>query len=220
MRGLAGMYKQYTRALSAREERLLASRSMGRLKAELLKGLVGWSTIWLSLGAALFVVYRMVWHSWMPLAAMVVLGLFALINLDTFFRWRGYARDTEQWRATVYGKILEEHAVQITEVTSSRVAMLAEQEDEGALWVFDVGDGRLFWLSGQGVGPTLGKRAWPNEHFEIIRSLDGTVELGINGLGRKIQSITALAPEEFASLNLPKDELVAGTMDTIREVFT
>lgn len=193
---------------------------MGRQKADLLRGFVCWSTVWLGLGAALFVVYRMVWHSWMLLAAMVVLGLFAIINLDTFFRWRGYARDTEQWRATAYGKILEDHAVRITEVTSSSVAILAEHEDEGDLLVFDVGDGRLFWLSGQGVGPTMGKRAWPNDHFEIIRSLDGTVELGINGLGRKIQSITALSHKEFASLSLPKDEIVVGTMDTIHEVFT
>ena len=192
---------------------------MGRQKAELLRGLLLWSMIWFGLGVLLLAVYWVAWHSWILVAAMTVVGLFEIINLETFFRWRGYARDTEKRREVEYGRILRDNAVQVTEITASKVAVLAEHEDEGDLFVFDVEDGRLFWLHGQCVGPTMGRRAWPNDHFEIIRSLDGTVELGMKGLGKKIETIVELSHEEFASLSLPKDEIVAGSMDTIRDIF-
>ena len=109
--------------------------------------------------------------------------------------------------------------VQVTEVKSSVAAVLKERDDEGDLFVFDVGDGRLFWLHGQCIFPTMGNSAWPNDHCQIIESIDGGAELGIRGLGKRIKSVINLSHEEFASMNLPEDEIVMGTMENIRDAF-
>ncbi len=215
------MYTQYTRDIESDERlKLLSGRSMSEQKAELLRSFLIWSAIWLSIGLLFFLIHRFVWNSRVVIAGMVVVGFFEFVNIETLFRWRGYARETEKSREQAYSRILEEGAVHVTEIKSDEVAVLGARGDEGDLFIFDVGDGKLFWLHGQWISPTLGNDAWPNDHFAIIRSLDGSAELGIRGLGSKIKSIRELSHEDFPSLGLPKEELVAGTMDSIREFFT
>lgn len=192
---------------------------MAKQKSELLRQFFIWSAIWLTPIAGLLALYSYVWQSAVLVVLLGILGLFEAMNVATLFEWYGYARETERWRRQNFAAILKENAVLVTEVRSSAAAVLEAEGDEGDLFIFDIGDGRLLWMHGQDVRPTAGNRSWPNDHFEIIRSTDGVIDIALRSLGKKIKTVASLSRERFASLSLPAEEVVVGNIENVYEVF-
>lgn len=77
--------------------------------------------------------------------------------------------------------------VEVVKVESGKVIVLEEFEDEGSGYLFDVGADKTLLLKGQEYYPTDEKAAWPNTSFEIIRTEQGRLLLGLVCTGKELK---------------------------------
>ena len=117
------------------------------------------------------------------IAAVVCLyGLIAVIT--SFVHWRRVYRDFTEETAPAICKILEDGRVLSKEVTASEVYEIEEYEDEGPGFIFDVGGGMSLLLKGQKYAPEEDEMPWPASSFSLVRSVDGTLWVGLFSTGQ------------------------------------
>jgi hypothetical protein len=210
-------YSEYTRPLTEEERRFLQKPTMKKQKRDLLYSFFLWSAVWGSIFACLLFIHLRVWSSPFLIVLIAIIGVFELVNLETLFRWRGYARETELWRSAQYSGILKDNTVAVTEVQADSAVVFEAEGDEGDLMVFDIGDRRLFWVHGQSLVPTFGSSQWPSNHFEIISSVNGEADLGIRSLGGPLLCIRKLSTRGIHEC--PAEHLLTGTLDDVERLF-
>jgi hypothetical protein len=113
--------------------------------------------------------------------------------------------------------------VRVTRCTSTRVVAVAEVEDEGAAYFFEVEPNRMYFVSGQQFYPT---DRFPNDDFEIVEAFDGEgrpvrFEIRCHGAPmRPARTIPAAAKVELLeSPGFPEDgDVIEGRLDGIEEV--
>lgn len=215
-------YRQYTRPLTKQERAFLQRTSMKKQKRELLTSFLRWSCIWLGIIVVLVLVYRLVWHSAVVVVGIFVISIFEFMNLGTLLEWRKYARQSERWRNEHFPDILRDNTVHVTEVHTERMAMYEAEGDERDLMVFDLGEGKLFWMCGQFLFPTFGKKSWPSDHFEVVESKDRAINLGIRSLGKRLKPVRKRSIRELSEsgfIELPNEEVVSGSLDDVEKLF-
>jgi hypothetical protein len=87
----------------------------------------------------------------------------------------------------------------------ARIFEREEIEDEGAVWIFDGGDGRYLALSGQDYYETA---RFPSTHFEIVMGSRHKTVLGIRCLGVKMPSSTIVSGRGTSWNSIPEADVI------------
>ena len=117
-----------------------------------------------------------VWMVTLPVVVVVgILSLyFAYMIISGHFHWSRYARRFRRKDAPKIQAALEDGLAAVWRVTSDRAIVIEEYEDEGSVYIYDLGDGTSLYLRGQEYFPEDHDAPWPARQFEIVRaSLDG-----------------------------------------------
>ena len=69
-----------------------------------------------------------------------------------------------------HARALEDGRVTVKRVRAVAVVEIEPLEDEGTGYIFDLGDGRVLFLKGDGYFPAEEGAPWPNTDFEIVRA--------------------------------------------------
>lgn len=132
-------------------------------------------------------------------AAVVCLyGLIAVIT--SFVHWRRVHRDFAEETAPAICKILEDGYVSSKEVTASEVFEIEEYEDEGPGYIFDVGGGMSLLLKGQKYEPEEDEMPWPASTFSLVRSVDGTLWVGLFSTGQTLSPSRRIKMEDCTDM--------------------
>jgi len=81
-------------------------------------------------------------------------------------------------------------------VVATSVIEIAEYEDEGAGYIFGVGDDQSLFLKGQWVYPANDNMPWPCSEFEIVHSTDRRLRIGIFCSGTKLTPVRTVETAE------------------------
>jgi membrane protein implicated in regulation of membrane protease activity len=120
-------------------------------------------------------------------AVVMIVCLYAMIVLlSGYLHWTSVQRGRQRSEGPQIREALDRGRVLVKKVTASSVAVIEEYEDEGRGFIYDVGEGRLLFLKGQDYAPVSEAMAWPNSRFEIVRSEDGDLWIGIFCLGERL----------------------------------
>ena len=216
---LSSMLTEFERPLNESErERLLASLPRKEvvedgMVSELL-GLPGLSPGSAAvIGVITFVVVMRYWN-WM--VALLVATFFAMfVTFPAYFsaqrRKREQPRDLRHERAT--RAILAAQKVQVTRVESEAVVELIC--DGVTIYLFDIGDQRMFWHGIENGDATDGQR-WPNSCFEIVQVPASAELFGPFCEGRRLELREQV---DRVVLDLPDDGIVEMSLDGfLREV--
>jgi hypothetical protein len=205
------MYQETVRRMNDRERDVLRA-SLSAESPVSGRGTVKWIFVWLgglvflaSLAAGLIALKPP------PVAGGLVGGLlgvlaivciYALIALvESFFHrrrvWGKMQRDT----FPALRKALAEGKVHSKQVITSEVIEIVEFEDEGSAYIFDIGNGQSLLLKGQRYVPVHDAMPWPAAEFEIVRSADGELRIGLFSTGKTLMPLRSLAmadcPDDF-----------------------
>jgi hypothetical protein len=104
-------------------------------------------------------------------------------------------------------------------IAATSVIELCEFEDEGSGYIFGVGGKESFLLKAQWAYPSDEAMPWPCTDFEIVRSTDGKLLIGIFCSGVKLEPVRVVelteCREEFVRAEL--EEAVAKPPETVLE---
>jgi hypothetical protein len=160
---------------------------------------------------------RTVWTMMIPVAFIFgILACYACYMLaGSYFRLSGYRRQFVRDRLPKFREALEHGGASVCLVTSDRVIVIEEFEDEGSAFIYDLGDGTSFFLRGEDYVPenadgTAGP--WPARRFEIVRSAANDLLVGVFGASGRLEPIQTVPmkemPESFWSGEEPRSETV------------
>ena len=79
-----------------------------------------------------------------------------------------------------------------------------EFEDEGALWIFDGGEGRYLALCGQDYYETP---RFPSSHFEVVMGARHGTVVGIRSHGPRVPSSAVVSGEDIAWATFPERDV-------------
>lgn len=138
--------------------------------------------------------------------APVLAGLFVLAAIVSLARlaaaYREYAaaRDwrrgyLEQNRAELTRALEDGHAV-VKRVRAVAVVEIEPMEDEGTGYLYDLGDGRVLFLKGQGYEPEDEDTPWPNTEFEIVRTRAAGRWLDLRCHGEALRPVRLVRADE------------------------
>ena len=196
------MLKETARPLSASERRLLQRRTTLPKT-----GSVAWMqderrTAWVTVSICMTMI---------PLGALtcsaevgaVLAGIFALL------RFRSY-RQRMQWRKHMLAHrqmLIEElesgQAYAIT-CQPSRIIEREEFEDEGALWIFDGGEGQYLAICGQEYRETA---RFPSAHFEVVMGSRHRLVIGIRSRGLRMPSTLVVGGDDIPWDRFPRKDI-------------
>ena len=132
-----------------------------------------------------------------PLVMAAILCLYAIIALISgHFHLSRVGRDFQRNDVPEIRKALADGTVRAISVEAAAVVTIEECEDEGAGFVFDVGDGKLLFVKGQQYWPAEEGMAWPNSSFEIVRTVVGNRWVGIFCHGAPLEPVEVLQTAE------------------------
>jgi len=179
----APMLQETTRPLSDAEQRLLRRRSavpkLGSvywMRDERRAALVTVSTCAAVVLIGVFVRF--------PVVGAVAAGAFALMRFSGYRgRWR-LRQDMLAHRQRLAEELEGGQAHSIV-CRPSRIIEREEFEDEGALWIFDGGDGRYLAICGQDYYETP---RFPSSHFEVVMGARHRSVIGIRSHGLRVPS--------------------------------
>ncbi len=135
------------------------------------------------------------------LAALIC--LWAIVELiAAHVRWGRVNRAFRRDHVPQLEAALADGNVRAMHVEAAAVVEIEEGEDEGAGYVFDVGDGRLLFLKGQRYWPAEDGMTWPNTRFDIVRTVVGDRWVGIFCDGAPLE------PEDVVAAADRRDEIV------------
>jgi hypothetical protein len=143
------------------------------------------------------------------------------------FKWRNRRLEVEQMLI----EALEDTRVEVARVTASKV-VIEINEHGPKVYYFDVGSdqilrlelGSIHWpFTDPGDGRALyvdsGNDTWPNDHFEIVRTVRGRLWVGVFCLGGKLEPVRQINTLEEDPLVLKCESPVAmfkGPLDALK----
>lgn len=153
------------------------------------------------------------------LAAIVC--LYAMISiLQSRFQMHRLQATFARDRVPVIREALADGRVKVKHVTAAAVIELAEFEDEGSGWLFDVGSGQVLLLKGQKYVPENEADPWPNSEFEIVRTQRGAWWMGLFCRGTELKPIRTLelsdCRKDFA-WGEDREELLDGDISSVAD---
>ncbi len=151
-----------------------------------------------------------------------IICLFALTTIVSgYFRWRRYARDFHRNTVPRIRAALERGRVSSKHVAADSVIVIEELEDEGAGYIFDVGEGKSLILKGQQYCAIGDDMPWPASEFEIVRSADSGVWIGIFSSGSPLEPSRTVKMEDCSEgfVWADMEELVQGTSEEVLETI-
>ena len=138
-----------------------------------------------------------------PVAIFGIICLCALFLMwSSYFRWSWVHRNFMRHDVPEIRQALLTGMVSVRKIKTTAVIELAEFEDEGSGYVFDIGDGKILFLKGQQDFPVNEEMPWPSTEFEIVRTYPGDRWVGIFCHGEK------LVPVRTVELSVCKEEVV------------
>ncbi|MCA9218267.1 MAG: hypothetical protein KDB27_34600, partial [Planctomycetales bacterium] len=184
------VYEELTRNMNEQERGLLNERTLSTVPAVTLAGTALWLAVWT--GGMLFCVLAIAGliildHPVLagilggPIALSGIVCLYAIIMLlDGHFRLTRYHREfVRRDDIPVIKAAIDAGQVFVKKVSAEAVIEIAEFEDEGSGYIYDVGDGKSLFLKGQWFYPVCDDKPWPNSEFELVRTVHGNVWIGI-----------------------------------------
>ena len=119
-------------------------------------------------------------------------------------------------------KALENGRVSIKKVKSNRVIEIEEYEDEGAGYIFDIGNGKILFLKGQRFFPADESMEWPNSEFEIVRTVHGNLWIGIFCYGKGLEPAQVIPTSKCKQdiVWADREDLLNGNVDDFAHSIT
>ena len=200
------MLQETTRPLSAAERRLLRRRS------EVPKlGSVYWmrderraALVTASICAAVILIGIFVRF---PVVGAVIAGVFGLMRFKGYRERRRLRRHMLALRQRLAEELESGQAHAIT-CRPSRIIEREEFEDEGALWIFDGGDGRYLAICGQEYYATP---RFPSSHFEVVMGALHRMVVGIRSHGSRVPSTLVVKGDDIAWDSFPDRDITVFT---------
>ena len=199
------MLKETIRPLSRAEQRLLRKRSAPRL------GSVYWmrderraALITVFISAAIVLIALL---ARFPIVGAVVAGAFIMIRLGGYRERRRLRRYMLAHRQR-FAEELEAGQASVLDCRPSRIIEREEFEDEGALWIFDAGDGSYLAICGQEHYETP---RFPSSHFEVVMGTRHKLVIGIRSHGLRAPSTLVVNSNDIAWSNIPDREITVFT---------
>ena len=192
------MLQVTTRPLSDAERRLLRRRSsVPKL------GSVYWmrderraALVTVSICAAIVLIAVLVRFS---IVGAVVAGAFALMRFNGYRQRNRLRRHMLAYRQRLAEELESGQAHTIT-CRPSRIIEREEFEDEGALWIFDGGEGRYLVICGQEYYETP---RFPSSHFELVMGARHRLVIGIRSHGLRVPSTIVVKGDDIAWDSFP-----------------
>ena len=126
-----------------------------------------------------------------------IICLYAILALiSSFLRWRNVFRQSQRDMVPLIRRVLEEGKVHSKHIIASAVIEIGEFEDEGPGFIFDIGEGRTLLLKGQQYVPEGNTILWPASEFEIVRSTDRSLWIGLFTEGRPLLPARIISMED------------------------
>lgn len=196
------MLQETTRPLSEAERRLLRMRS-----AVPKLGSVFWmrderraAVITASI-CAVIVLVGVLARFWV--IGAIVAATFALIRFSGYRERRRLRRHMLAYRQRLAEELESGLAHAIT-CHPSRIIEREEFEDEGALWIFDGGDGRYLAICGQDYYETP---RFPSSHFEVVMGARHRSVIGIRSRGLRAPSTLVVKGDDIAWDSFPDRDI-------------
>lgn len=133
-----------------------------------------------------------------------VAGFFALMRFANYRRRRKL-----RTHMAVYGQRLTEDLqsdqAHVIDCRPVRIIEREQFEDEGALWIFDGGDGRYLIMGGQDYEE---ETDFPSAHFEVVLGTRHRSLIRINSHGDRMQATTLIKGDDVAWQDFPRENIV------------
>ncbi|HEY0152592.1 MAG TPA: hypothetical protein VGB92_11385 [Longimicrobium sp.] len=113
-------------------------------------------------------------------------------------------------------RVLEDGRVTVKRVRAVAVVELQPMEDEGAGYLFALGDGRVLFLKGQDYEPTDDDDPpWPNTDFEIVRAALDDTFIGLHCHGDALPPLRLIPGDDCDPQSAwhEREELLDMTLD-------
>jgi hypothetical protein len=196
------MLQETTRPLNDAERRLLRKRSaVPRL------GSVYWmrderraALVTVSICAAVVFIGVLVRF---PLVGAVVAFAFALMRFSSYRERRRLRQHMLAHRQRL-AEELESGQAHAIVCEPSRIVEREEFEDEGALWIFDGGDGRYLAICGQEYYETP---RFPSSRFEVVMGARHRSVVGIRSHGLRVPSTLVVKGDDIAWESFPERDI-------------
>jgi len=204
------MFSEQTRPMNDAERRALVNKAAHGSLPVAAGGTVKWCLVWIgAVGLIVLVAAGLIYllgtplnRRLFPLFAGPLLGmlgvggvlcLYALIAcILGFFHWGRVFRRFRRDEAPKIQGVRRDGIVTVKTVSATAVIELEELE-EGSGYIFDIGEGRSLLLKGRRYFPVADDMPWPNSGFEIVRSVDGKVLVGILCSGSALEPVRTIA---------------------------
>jgi hypothetical protein len=184
------MISTVTRQMTPRERKVLEAMVSGGFPVvtatDTARGVAIWTT---GLAVTGVLAYGLVLLSPAPFVGGLLGGVLLLSALICMWaiveliaahvRWGRVNRTFRRDQVPQLEAALADGNVRALHVEAAAVVEIEEGEDEGAGFVFDVGDGRLLFLKGQRYWPAEDGTTWPNTCFDVVRTVVGDRWVGI-----------------------------------------
>jgi len=138
-----------------------------------------------------------------PVIGAIVAGSFALMRFSGYREGRRLRRDMLAHRQRLAEELELGQAHAIT-CRPSRIIEREEFEDEGALWIFDGGDGRYLAICGQEYYETP---RFPSAHFEVVMGARHRSVVGIRSHGLRVPSTVVVKGDDIAWDSFPDRDI-------------
>lgn len=142
-----------------------------------------------------------------PIVGALIAGTFALIRFGSYRERRQLRRHMLAHRQKLVEELESGQAHAII-CRPSRIIEREEFEDEGALWIFDGGDGRYLAICGQEYYDTP---RFPSAHFEVVMGARHRLVIGIRSRGLRIPSTLVVKGDVIAWESFPDRDITVFT---------
>jgi hypothetical protein len=182
--------EELTRKMNDAERTLLTQWARDTTHFVTVRGTLKWFFVWcLALASCGLVISAMIAFEINPivlgifggpLALIAIICLYAIIQLwSSHFHWSDVQKKFQRHDVPEIERALEDGLVTVKKVSAKAVIEILEFEDEGAGYIFDLGDDRVLFLKGQRFFPVDAGMVWPNSKFELVRTRIGARWVGI-----------------------------------------
>lgn len=117
----------------------------------------------------------------------LVFGVYAiLVVAASGLRERRY-KIMARKRVALFRTALVSNEVVVKRIQSSSVVVIEPFGDEAIAYLFDIGEGQIFFLQGDEYFPAEDSMPWPSDDFELVRTQCSDLWIGLFCLGGKLE---------------------------------
>lgn len=138
-----------------------------------------------------------------PIAAAVVAGVFAVMRFRGYWERRQLRHHMLAHRQTLAEELESGQARSIV-CQPNRIIEREETEDEGALWIFDGGNGLYLAICGQEYYKTP---RFPSAHFEVVMGARHGTVIGIRSHGLRVPSTLVVKGDDIPWDSFPDKDI-------------